>query len=186
MAKEKWKDIEEYEGIYQVSNRGRIRSFYNGRHGVGNSSKILNPSLGTHDRYRISLSKNGTKKDMSVARLVAKSFIPNPDNKPQVNHIDGDPLNNHVDNLEWCTQSENMKHAYENGLVEFSEDFKNHINKDKSGEKNGMSVLSKAEVIEIKSLLEDGELYHRQIAEKYGVSQALISMINNGQRWSHI
>jgi len=66
--------------------------------------------------YYVCLSKNGKVRKFKVNRLVAQAFIPNPDNKPFVNHIDGDKLNNNVNNLEWCTQSENMLHAYKYGL----------------------------------------------------------------------
>ena len=106
--KEIWKDIKEYEGIYQVSNMGNVR-----RKKDNYIFKINKNSRG----YRIiTLTKNKKEYNLSVHRLVANTFIPNPDNLPQVNHIDGNKMNNKVDNLEWCTQSYNMIHAFKNKL----------------------------------------------------------------------
>lgn len=96
--KEIWKDIKGYEGLYQISNLGNVKSMYNYR-GIGN---ILKPRL-KKGYYQIGLRKNNVRKWYAVHRLVAKTFIPNPDNLPQVNHKDENKLNNKVDNLEWCT-----------------------------------------------------------------------------------
>lgn len=112
---EEWRDIPEYEGIYQISNLGRIKrknkilKFWNKQ----GKKKHYNPK---NDYQKTRLSKNGKIKTYTVHRLVAKTFIPNPENKPQVNHIDGNPLNNCVENLEWCTDKENKIHAIENNL----------------------------------------------------------------------
>ena len=95
---EVWKDIKNYEGCYQVSNLGRVR----------NKIKILSPQISNCGYLRIML-KN---KHYSIHRLVAEAFIPNLENKPQVNHIDGNKTNNYVTNLEWVTASENQKHNY--------------------------------------------------------------------------
>lgn len=109
MSKEIWKDIEGYEGLYQVSNLGRVKS--NLRKG-----RILKPST-THDGYyNLTLSKNGQLKTYRVHRLVCSAFISNPLNKSEVNHIDGNKKNNSIENLEWCTRSENAKHAHKTGL----------------------------------------------------------------------
>lgn len=100
--KEIWKDIEGYEGLYQVSNFGRVRN------GIG---RLLKPK--SNNQYnRISLYKNGRVKDTQIHRVVAETFIPNNDKKKnQVNHIDGNKKNNFVNNLEWVTRSENAKHS---------------------------------------------------------------------------
>ena len=108
--KEIWKDIEGYEGLYQVSNLGRVKSF---------------PRIGTHARkikiikimedrigYKfIHLSKNNKQKRKSIHRLVAETFIPNPNNYPCINHIDECKENNKVNNLEWCTYSYNNNYG---------------------------------------------------------------------------
>lgn len=114
-----WKPIEGYEGLYEVSNRGRVRSL--DRYTTGNRNrllkgKVLKNRLNELSYCTVQLCLNGKPKSVRVHRLVAKAFIPNPDNKPFVNHIDGNPINNDVLNLEWCTQKENINHAYENGL----------------------------------------------------------------------
>ncbi len=109
--KEIWKPVPEYEGIYEVSNLGRIKSLSRGKR----KEKILNPNSG---RYKnVFLSKNGDYCKMLLHRIVAIVFIPNPENKPQVNHKDGNKFNNEVSNLEWCTHQENMNHAYVTGLI---------------------------------------------------------------------
>ena len=110
-----WKDIKEYEGLYQVSNLGRVKSFP--RNGTQvNAIKILTLKLHHTGYYRVTLSKNNKRIDKLVHRLVAETFIPNPNRKPQVNHKDGDKLNNRVDNLEWNTCLENVQHSIYTGL----------------------------------------------------------------------
>lgn len=116
-----WKDIKNYEGYYQVSNFGRIKSLqkWNG-HNYIKCEKILNPykQVAGNNYYRnvVKLIKNKNKKDFKVHRLVAEAFIENPNNYKVVNHKDGNPLNNNVDNLEWCTQKYNSQHSLENEL----------------------------------------------------------------------
>lgn len=119
--KEVWKPIEGYEGLYEVSNLGRIK-------GLRRDVAIPNPRLGTvgyrtyperikpcvenrYGYYQVTLSKEAKSRTLRVHRLVALAFIPNPDNKPYINHIDGNKKNNRVSNLEWCTASENNWHA---------------------------------------------------------------------------
>lgn len=104
-----WKDIEGYEGLYQISNLGRIKSL--GNKSNHKNEKIISISSKSFSGYWvIGLCKNGKRKGYIVHRLVAKAFIPNPNNYPQINHKDENKLNNWVDNLEWCTQSYNAKY----------------------------------------------------------------------------
>lgn len=118
---ESWKDIGGYEGIYQVSNLGRIKSLvgWNGK-GYVKREKILNPykqkSGKNYYRSVVKLKKYGNSKDFKVHKLVANAFIDNPNGYTVINHKDGNPLNNNVDNLEWCTQKQNVDHAIENEL----------------------------------------------------------------------
>lgn len=113
--KPKWKDIVGYENEYQINQFGEIRT-------LKDSSKlkkydVLKPQISKRNGYVYQmLYKNGKEKLLRVHRLVAMVFLPNPNNLPQVNHKDGNKQNNSVDNLEWCEQSDNMKHAYKNGL----------------------------------------------------------------------
>lgn len=120
MEQEIWKDIENYEGYYQISNLGRVKSLE--RYKKIKTKKVLLKEriMKPHKQYGksdneyldIILYKNGKSERFYVHRLVAKAFIPNPENKNQVNHKDKNKQNNNVYNLEWCTQNENVKHSY--------------------------------------------------------------------------
>ena len=116
-----WKDIKGYECLYQVSNFGRVKSIerYVNTHGGSKRivpEKIMKQVIDNTGYYTVSLWKNNTHIRPHVHRLVIETFIPNLYKKSQVNHKDGNKLNNNVDNLEWCTPQENGIHAYDNGL----------------------------------------------------------------------
>ena len=108
---EEWRDIKGYEGLYQVSSLGNIRAlkFYHSANNVHNVKTTVNK----HGYCVVGLYKDKKCKQFRVHRLVALAFIPNPDNLPYVNHIDCDKTNNKSINLEWCTQSDNVKHGYD-------------------------------------------------------------------------
>lgn len=121
MNEEIWKAIPHYEGIYEVSTYGRIRTTigkttYTKRHGVRHwKQRILKPKGETYKTgYRVSLWKNGVKKDWLVARLVGITFLGESD--LTINHIDGNRFNNHIENLEWCTLAENIRKGFETNL----------------------------------------------------------------------
>ena len=107
-----WKDIPEYEGLYQASNLGRIRSIKR----YGTSGKILKGEIDEWGYIRISLSKNNKPKKNKAHRLILMTFCPTNDPKLQVNHKDGNKQNNKLENLEWCSASYNTIHSYINGL----------------------------------------------------------------------
>lgn len=121
--KEIWKDIKDYEGIYMISNHGRIKSLErtikrNSKNGdIHKKETVLNPSVQDDGYYRVTLSKNGKDKRFRIHRLVAEAFIENDDpvNKTCVNHKDEDKANNHVDNLEWCTNEYNIQYSANSG-----------------------------------------------------------------------
>lgn len=142
-----WKDVVGYEGLYKVSNFGRIKSFpLRSNH---NGELIMKNQIITGYKV-VSLCKNNKMKLVKVHRLVAIAFIDNPDNKPQVNHIDGNKLNNNVDNLEWVTAQENSIHAFRTGL-----------RNNPQGKENGRSLI-----------VEQIDKDNRLIAEYYGTREA--------------
>ena len=96
-----WHDIDGYKGLYQVSNKGRVKSLKYGK------ERILKPDWNAGGYLKVHLFKNAAAQDRLVHRLVAEAFIPNPENKPQVNHKDENKFNNCVNNLEWSTAKEN-------------------------------------------------------------------------------
>ena len=112
---EEWREIEGYEGLYQVSNLGRVKSLKN--HKGTYREKILKPTSDKLKYERVALYKNGKQKRFQIHRLVATAFILNPNNLPCVNHIDENPSNNHVSNLEWCTYEYNINYGSRNKKV---------------------------------------------------------------------
>ena len=106
--KEFWRDIEGYEGLYQISNLGRVRSFKR------NKVRVLKPVANKYGYLIVNLRKNNSLKTLSIHRLVAQAFLPNPNNFPQVNHKDEDKTNNIVSNLEWCDASYNLNYGTRN------------------------------------------------------------------------
>jgi len=161
-----WKDIQGWNGKYQVSNYGNVRSANYRRTGLPSLMKL---QVGTNGRIAVVFHLKNKAFNQSVHRLVATEFIPNPENKPQVNHIDGNPKNNAYSNLEWCNQSENMKHSFENGLHKrmYGEDSKNN----KLKYQDVMEVLSSPN----KTL--------REFSEKFNVTIQTIHLIRKRKTW---
>ncbi len=134
---EQWRNIKGFEGLYQVSNLGNVKSLkrFNRTSKIYSSlgyyrkEKILKPSKDAAGYLKIDLCKNGKRKNYLIHRLVAETFIPNPENKLQVNHKDGNKSNNFVDNLEWATPKENIIHAVVNGLNIPKKGWKHHSSK---------------------------------------------------------
>jgi hypothetical protein len=174
--KEIWKDIPNYEGLYQVSNVGRVRSLNNnyvdsiGRNNR-TSGKMLKQKV-TLPYNRVTLCKKGIHEDFYTHKLVVLAFIPNPETKPQANHINGIKRDNRVENLEWVTHQENVQHAIRTGLM------------NNDGENQTNSKLKEKDILEIRYLYSHKTMV--QIAKLYNISEGHTCRIINKQRWKHI
>jgi hypothetical protein len=175
---ELWKDIQGYEGMYQVSNFGMIRGLDRVRNGKNNKTHrvngvILKPGIAPNGYLFVILKKPKTKNwIISIHKLVALVFIPNPQNKPQINHKDGNKSNNNYTNLEWCTSKENQNHSSINGFTAF-------------GEKNGNNKLKETAVIEIRKYWECKTLSVMELAKKYNVDRTTIYNIVKNKQWNN-
>jgi len=160
-----WKDIEGYEGLYQVSKFGEIMSFYFGE-------TILTPIL-NNNYLSICLCKNKIKKIFRIHRLVAIAFIPNLKNKKTVNHKNGIKIDNWTGNLEWATHNEQMIHSVNNKL-------------NPRGEKVGTHKLTKEQILEIRKKYKWYECTQIMLAKEYNVSRQTIYQILSRRRWNDI
>lgn len=187
--KEIFKPIEEFDGIYEISNLGNVKSLERYVEVVGvnrmRHKRLLNEKFLKHlptrcGYLRVGFPIDNKVKYISIHRLVAIAFIPNPENKPEVNHKDGDKTNNRVDNLEWVTSSENQLHSYKNGLQ------KPHSNGGAKGELNSHSVLTEKDVIKIRELFSSGKFKQTELADLYEVKRSCIYSIVRFRTWKHI
>lgn len=165
---ERWLDITSYEGIYQISDFGRVKRIM---HRSNPAHKIINVSEATGGYLQVCLTVNGKGINHSVHRLVGIHFIPNPENKSQINHKKGNKKDNRFFMIEWNTSSENIIHAFDTGL-----------SKPMSGTKHGKSKLTEKEVLEIRA----SDLTPAELAVKYNVLREQIYKILRRERWGHI
>ena len=157
---------------------------YSKTHAVNENGDVIN--IRRRDYIKQSLNHKGypmvcleNKRSRTVHRLVAEMFIPNPHNKPQVNHINGIKTDNNVNNLEWSTNAENIKYAFDNDLID-----RNLIKINATGSNNNMSKLSESDVLAIRELAKDKP--DAEIAKCYNVSRPTITLIRNRKIWTHI
>jgi len=175
---ETWKPVRGFEN-YLVSNLGNVKSiqrvvYYSNGHRALRKERIKKQRTTWNGRKEIQLHDDGVSKFFLVHRLVAFAFLGDPPDKYEVNHKDGNPLNNNLSNLEWVSRSYNNHHSWVIGL------------KNQDGVKNPSSKLTNEDVIVIKNLLKGGVLSQVQIAEKFKVSSSLISQIHSRRIWDHI
>jgi hypothetical protein len=177
---ETWKDVVGFEGKYAVSDKGRIKGLRREKmqsHGVliVLKEKERKPVVNRCGYLCLNLNDgpSGKLQSKKVHRLVAEAFIENPKNHKEVNHIDGNKLNNRKENLAWCSRSENIKHSFETGL-------RSH-----KGENHPSNKLKDSDILKIRELFSQGET-QTAIAKTYNVSQVLIGRIVNKKAWNHI
>lgn len=173
---ETWKSILMH---YEISTHGKLKSLerivYHGTNYKVKTikpAKELKPEISNTGYYRILLSVNGKHKHYLLHRLVAEAFLENPDNLPQVNHKNGNKLDNNVSNLEWCTSQENNKHAYKHGL-----------NVPNVGEKSHASKLKTTQVNEIRAKYIPFKYTQYKLAKEYNVSRSCIQAIIENKSW---
>ncbi len=173
-----WKPIEGTDGKYEVSNTGKVRCLNYKQTG---KTKELTASEKVGGYLQLRVKKNGNLKTVVVHRLVADAFIPNPDRKPEVNHIDGNKKNNSADNLEWVTRSENIKHAVNIGLRE-----KVASEASKRGKVWIKELHKKQRKAVIATKIDTGEQFafdsQQEAAECLGLQKSHITSVINGNR----
>ena len=167
--KEIWKDIEGYKGIYQISNQGNVKSLNRiARSGKKVKEKILKKAQDKDGYILFTLCKNGTQKTVKAHRLVATAFIPNINNKPCVNHLNGIKNDNTVTNLEWVTVSENTQHSYNNKLQG-------------KGSKHGRSTLTVEDVKNIRATVGKTQ---KELALQFNSYQSVIGRILRNETYT--
>lgn len=172
--KEVWKPIIGYEGLYEISNYGRIKSFI--KHN-GTNERILKLIKSKRGYFYIFLSKNGKREHFYVHILVLEAFIGLRPLNMECRHLDGNPSNNKSNNLLWGTHFENMQDRIRHGR---------YYTGNQKGINNPSSKINDWIIRIIRRLLEQGDLYQREIAKIFGVDQSLISYIKNKKIWKHI
>ncbi|MFA7361987.1 MAG: NUMOD4 domain-containing protein [Candidatus Kapaibacterium sp.] len=174
-----WKSIKGYEGFYEVSNLGRVKSLERRskwkNSSVRTNEKILKQCFDSKKYLMVLLTKETKKKFTKVSRLVAIAFIPNPENKPQVNHIDGIKINNNVENLEWCTNQENIWHAFRTGLMNSAR-----------GEGVSLHKLKEIDINRIRKMADSGYFSLIAISKIYNVYPCTIRCVVIKKTWKHI
>lgn len=179
LCDEIWKEVDGYDGNFHVSSFGRIKSLkrhvFSGGKNRLRKERIICATLHRDGYIKCTIQSNGNRKTYMVHRLVAKTFIPNPENKPQINHKNGVKSDNTVENLEWCNASENGIHSYKLGL-----------SKATHGELNWKSKLTKLQVIEIRNKYtgKHGEIV--KMSREYNISASQIRRIVKNLRWKLI
>jgi phage RecT family recombinase len=180
LPNEIWINIKDYEELYKISNCGRIKNLerkikkWNGFR--THKEKIIKQFFSEDGYLRVQLWKNGENKKYQVARLVGESFIPNIDNKPEINHRNGIKTDNRATELEWATHKENISHSINSGL-------KGDI---KRGGQLPQTILKEGDISMIRQIYAEGNTTQNELSEMFNVSRGAINNITNGRNWKHI
>lgn len=164
---EEWRNVEGYDGDYQVSNFGNVRSHKYGEW------RLMKPTPNQKGYLGLTLSKRGDTKHFEFHRLVAKAFLPNPNNLPVVEHDDDNKQNNNVTNLFWSTHSDNTRHAYEHNLI------------------NNYTIKSKLQESDVRFIRQVYKPYDKKsgataLGKKFGVTRSTIGNIVHGKTWKRL
>lgn len=170
-----WKDVGGYEGIYKVSNLGKVKSldrftkYKNTDFKMRRKGVTLKPNKITKGYLQVRLHKNGKAKDYLIHRLVMNAFNPTDNSNLEVNHIDGNKENNMLTNLEWVTPKENVRHAHINGLADNT--------------RGNNKKLNENQVFETIELSKTGKYTQKEIGRKFGVNRDTVRAILQGKYW---
>jgi hypothetical protein len=160
------KNIVEHGDNYEVSNYGNIRN--------ASTERIVKPFVKKNGYLQVDLYLNGKRKKSHVHRLVALAFIPNPEGKLEVNHKNGDKTNNSVEELEWSTRVENVKHSFDSDL------------RNQDGSNNPNATLNEEKVAKIRAMYKSGLYLQKELAKLFNVDRLTISNVVNFKSWKHV
>lgn len=174
--RENWKIVEEFPN-YLISNHGNVKTL----------KTLEDRATNINSGYELIILNDGEKRHSRlVHRLVAIAFIPNPENKPCVNHLNGIKTDNRLDNLEWVTHKENIDHAIKMGLIDHSKRKNPHHKLHPRDEDNKITKSTKEDVIEMRKMYATGNYILKDIAEKFEISISVVWKIVNRKTWKHI
>ncbi len=165
-----WKDVVGYEGLYQISNLGNIKSFKRNYEGI-----LLNPKTDKDGYKEIGIrDATGRRFFKRMHRLVAEAFIINPNNYKVINHKDNNPANNNVENIEWCTIEYNNKYRFING------------NASNKGSKSPAASITESIAVEIYILGHSGKYTELELATKFNTTRSVVNKIRLNKNWTHV
>jgi hypothetical protein len=165
-----WKQIPNYEGLYDVSNLGRVRSYQNFGFALKDNPKMMKQTKNKYGYVGLTLCKKGKREQVEVHRIVARAFLPHSGCGMQIDHINGVKTDNRVENLEWVTPKENTLRSVANGLKP-------------TGERHWKSKLTQKQVKEIRTLYKTGKYSHRKLGAMFGVTHVNIGQIVRNETW---
>lgn len=167
---EEWLPVPGYDGLYEVSNLGRVRSYHNFGFGRKKEPKLLKPTTDFYGYLQVTLCNNSVHEQTKVHKIVALAFLGVNPGGMQIDHINGNKEDNRAENLEWVTPKENTLRSVTTGLKP-------------TGERHGMHKLTQSAVDEIRKLYKTGQYSHRQLGEMFGISHCVAGKIIRNEAW---